>query len=313
MAGRTHPPGSRWLAGAGAGSGAGRPRPARARGRAGCRCRRRRRGRRVRRCVLGNDPSRGRRGGHGLVVVRVLDGRHEGLAPPELEGRAAGGGPGRAHAPAHGLQRDAGGDQDADDHEGHEQHGGAGGAETRRAGASRPARPGSRPPGAGRRCRTAGGALGQLGQATDSDEAQHDADGQADRIGAGGVVLLRFAAVDQEGDAGADDDERQEDPGPAGDEGQAGVGAVAHRAELLTPQRQGEQNAEGDQADGPQVAGLDAPERRARRGGGPGAAGGLLAGRAGGCTRGARPRVLVTTVGPRLPADLPVSGDTRPT
>ncbi len=246
----------------------------------------------VGRCVLGEDRSRGRRGGLGLVVVQVLDGRHEGLAPPEPEGRAARGGAGAAQAPAHRLQGDAGGDQDADEDHGHEEDGGAGGAEPGVQGrADHPAQVAA-PLAQGGGVGQGRGALGQLGQATHAEQAEHDADGQADRIGAGRRVLPPLAPVDQQRHAGADDDERQEDAGPAGDEGQGGVGAVADRAELLAPQGQGEQDAEGDQAHGPQVACLDAPERRARLGGGLGTVGGLLAGRAGGRTRRGPPAGL---------------------
>ncbi len=49
-------------------------------------------------------------------------------------------------------------------------------------------------------------------------------------------------------------DQREEDAGPAGQERQAGVDAAADGAELLAPQRQRQQDAERDQADGPQVA-----------------------------------------------------------
>ena len=60
----------------------------------------------------------------------------------------------------------------------------------------------------------------------------------------------------------ADGDQRQDDAGPARQERQPRVGTVTDRAELLAPQRQRQEDTERDQADGPQVPGLDAPERR---------------------------------------------------
>ena len=92
--------------------------------------------------------------------------------------------------------------------------------------------------------------------------------------------------VDQQGGAGAERDEREEDADPAGQQRQAGVDGAADGAELLPPQGEGQQDAERDQADGPQVAGLAAPERRARRLRAPGARRRLLGRLPGGLARG---------------------------
>ena len=100
-----------------------------------------------------------------------------------------------------------------------------------------------------------------------AEEPQHRPDGEAPRVG----KLVRVvrassrAPVEEQGQAGAEGHQGQQDADPSGELCQPDVDGVADRAELLAPQRQGEQDAERDEADGPQVAGLDPPERRARR------------------------------------------------
>ena len=119
--------------------------------------------------------------------------------------------------------------------------------------------------------------------------------------------------VEQQGEAGAEGHEREQDADPAGQQRQAGVDAVADGAELLAPQGQGQEDAERDQADGPQVPGL----ARARTAAAPAAAGrlarlaGFLVVRAAG-RAAVPPRVLVTTVRSRLLADLVLFVDTSP-
>ena len=119
------------------------------------------------------------------------------------------------------------------------------------------------------------------------------ADGEAPGVGALVllVVVVEPGPIEQQRQPGADGDQRQEDAGPAGHQRQAGVDAVADRAELLAPQGQRQEDAERDQPDGPQVAGLDGARTAAaagrRRPLGP--AGRLLGGRAGGARR-RRPR-----------------------
>ena len=113
--------------------------------------------------------------------------------------------------------------------------------------------------------------LGELGQAAHAEQPEHGADGEAPRVGAGGlvvpvvVVLGARPAVDEQRDAGAGRDQRQQHADPSGQQREGGVGAAADRAELAAPQGEGQQDAERDQPDGPQVAGLHPPERRPRR------------------------------------------------
>ena len=122
----------------------------------------------------------------------------------------------------------------------------------------------------------------------------------------------RLAAVDEQRHAGAEGDQRQQHAGPTGEQRQAGVHPVADRAELLAPQGEGEQDTERDEADRPEVARLDAPERRLRRRARRRArAAGFLAAARAGARVAAPPRVLVTTVRPRLLPDLVVFADTR--
>ena len=146
---------------------------------------------------------------------------------------------------------------------------------------------------------------------------RHRPDGEAPRIaGFGGLRARRRGRgrrpVDQERDAGADGHQRQQHAGPAGQQGQPGVGAVADRAELLAPERERQQDAEGDQPDGPQIPGLDPPERGRGEGRGPPGHGRRASWRRRGPAHGVEvpPRVLVTTVGPRLLPDLVVFADT---
>ena len=206
---------------------------------------------------------------------------------PQRPGGAPGGRAGRVQGTADRRQRDARRDEDGHQHDGDQQDGGAGGAQ--------PGVEGTADDGAevatgvaqgvgGRQRRRA---LGHLGQAADAEQAEQRADGQPPRVGALDILLVvePTPAVEQEREAGAGGDQREQDAGPAREERQARVGAVADGAELLAPQRQRQQDAERDQPDGPQVPGLDPPERRPRGLGLPGPGGRFLRGGARGRTR----------------------------
>jgi hypothetical protein len=224
----------------------------------------------------------------------VLGQHDERLATPQRGSRAtAGDGSGADGAPGR-RDRDARRDEDRDEDHRDEQDGRAGGTE---AGVQWPAHDCAEIP-AGTlervRVRERRRVLGELGEAAHSDQSEHGADSEAPRVGALGlivsvlVVLGARLAVDEQRDAGAGRHERQERTDPAGQHREAGVGAAPDGAELTAPQRERQQDAERDQRDGPQIAGLHPPERRARRSCGRGPAapgGGFLGGGAGGRTR----------------------------
>ncbi len=165
-------------------------------------------------------------------------------------------------------QGHTGRDEDRHDDDGHQQHRGTGRAQPGMEGASD--RRSEVAAGVAQRVRgrQARRALGQLGQSADAEQPEHRPDGQAPRIGAVVARLVVLpAAVDEQRDAGADGHEREDDAGPSGEQCQPRVGAVPDGTQLLAPQRQRQQDAQRDQADGPQVSGLDPPERRPRRSG----------------------------------------------
>ncbi len=228
----------------------------------------------VRVVVLHFGGRRDQRGRLRPVVGPALVGQHhEGLAAPQGAGPAAGGDrTGAQRAPDRG-DRHAGGDEEGDQHDRDEEHGRTRRAEPRV----------QRPPDA--RAEIAAGVLQrvrvrerrrvlrQFEQPAHAEDGEDGADGQAPRVGAGGRArrgrrrrrARRAAAVDEQRDARSGGDERQQEADPAGQQCEARVGAAADGAELAEPQGEGEQDAEGDQRHGPQVAGLDAPERRPRR------------------------------------------------
>ena len=228
----------------------------------------------VRVVVLHFGGRRDQRGRLRPVVGPALVGQHhEGLAAPQGAGPAAGGDrTGAQRAPDRG-DRHAGGDEEGDQHDRDEEHGRTRRAEPRV----------QRPPDA--RAEIAAGVLQrvrvrerrrvlrQFEQPAHAEDGEDGADGQAPRVGAGGHVVAvavvvapgARAAVDEQRDARSGGDERQQEADPAGQQCEARVGAAADGAELAEPQGEGEQDAEGDQRHGPQVAGLDAPERRPRR------------------------------------------------
>ena len=210
----------------------------------------------------------GARGGLHRSVGAEIGGDHERLARPQRGERAPDVLGGRGERPSRRGQRHAGRHQDGHEDHRDQEHGGAGRPE---AAVQRTADGRAEvPAGVLERSRVREGrrSLGQLGQAADAEHAEHRADGQAP--GVGPLVLLVLVLVEpgpieQQGQTGAEGHERQQDAHPAGHEAEAGVDAVADGTELLAPEGQRQEDAERDQPDGPQVAGLAPPERRPRR------------------------------------------------
>ncbi len=210
------------------------------------------------------DGCRSRRRARVVCALPLGAQAHEGPAPPERTGRAnAPGSPG-AQGSAHGGERDAGGDEERDHEEGGKEDGGAAGPQP---GVERATHDGSEvPAGVAQLARVVQGrVVPQLRQPAHGEQTEHGADGKPYRIGGAGSLVpgVRFgaAAPEEQGHAGADCDEREEDAGPPGDQGEPRVDAVTDRAEPGSPEGQGEQDAERDETDRPQVAGLHAPER----------------------------------------------------
>ena len=163
-------------------------------------------------------------------------------------------------------------DEDGHEHDGDEQHGGAGRAEpgVQRA-ARRRRRDSRRRPAARASAESRGAPLASSArpQTPSRPSTVPTARRHGSAPSTSSSSSLRAPAVEQQRQAGAGGDQREQDAGPAGEQRQPGVGAVTDRPELLAPQRQRQQDAQRDQPDGPQVPGLDAPERRSATGCGP--------------------------------------------
>ena len=192
---------------------------------------------------------------------------HQGPPPPERHGRAATPRRRSTQGPADGGERDTGGDEERDHEDGDEEDGRPGGSQP---GLERAAHDGSEvPAGVAQRARLVQRRIvPQLGQPADGEEAEHRPDGEAHRVGhpgpfftgAGGGPGVGVAATEEEREACARDHDREQHAGPSGDQSEAGIHPVTHRAEPGPPEGEGEHDAEGDEADGPQVAGLHPPE-----------------------------------------------------
>ena len=243
-----------------------------------------------------------RRERRGRVIERargaVVGQDHQRLAAPERAGGAAGGDGAGAQPTPDRRDRDTRGDEERDEHDGDEEHGGPRRAEAR---VQRPAHDGTeiaagvlQPV----RVREDRRVLRQLEQPAHAEDGEHGADGQAPRVRPGGRLVAlgalvvapgAGAAVDEQRDAGPGGHEREQEADPTSQQSERRVGAATDGPELAEPQGEREQDAERDERDGPQIAGLHTPERRPRRRrrGAAGPRGRFLGGGAPGRARGA--------------------------
>ena len=188
-----------------------------------------------------------------VVVLFVL--QHPGV-PPRGQGcsHSAGADP---HAAAERGQRDSGGEETPDEDHRDEENGGPGGADPGTEGMTD-----QHPdPAAGvaqlLRLVEGGVAVGQLPEPGEPDYAEKGAQSGSERFGA--------FPFEKQHDGRADADQRDDDPHPADEVGEAGVDMVADGPQSAAPQGQGQEDTQRDQTDRPEVGGVPLEDRRFRR------------------------------------------------
>ena len=188
---------------------------------------------------------------------------HERTAPPQRHGRAAAPGSRGAQGAADRGQRDARGDEERDHEDGHEEDGRPAGPQP---GLQRAAHDGSQiPAGVAQRARVLQGrVVPQLRQPAHGEQSEDRPDGEAHRFGDLTRPLVFVATVAAPQGAAP----RRRPTTTSGRRTRAHPATRASpestpwpdRTEPRSPEGQGEQDAERDQTDRPQVAGLHAPE-----------------------------------------------------